>query len=162
MELKFCGRCGTKLVNGASFCGGCGAPIPKFTPDSDSAPASNNEYRSNMMSGSEHDQNRDLSGRLRQSFDSYFNQEGTGLLVNQRVTASGSVNGNANVKRGELFLNSEEKKRGSVKVLDFGTGQRFSINIPPGMNAGDSIIVRGTGLKDPVFGTDCEIELTVF
>ena len=84
------------------------------------------------------------------------NPEGTVILggVGQNIPLKSPV------KRGTLVLSFEEMLRGCSKVVDFGTGKRYEISIPPGLNPSDVIKVTGTGIIDPGSGMEYEIELT--
>ena len=67
----------------------------------------------------------------------------------------------SNIRRGNLLLTDAEKSLGATKVLDFGTGTKFSVRIPGGVRSGSRIRVRNTGIIDPASGLECEIELTI-
>jgi hypothetical protein len=84
-------------------------------------------------------------------------KEGTMLLVDQMK----AFRQETPVKQGVICLTDAEKTLGTTKIVDFGTGQRFSVPIPAGTAEGKVIRVKGTHLVDPDQGIECEIELTV-
>ena len=91
-------------------------------------------------------------------FDMYNDMgEGTVILVSQdRVRPGEKI-----VKNGVLPLNDHEMKKGIVKILDFGTGQRFEVAVPAGVREGDSLLITDTGLKDPRTGAECNIRVRI-
>ncbi|MBR0373665.1 MAG: zinc ribbon domain-containing protein [Mogibacterium sp.] len=84
-------------------------------------------------------------------------KEGTMLLIDQIANAKAALS----AKKGELQLTPEERANGVSKVIDFGTGARYRVDIPRGIYPGSTVVVKGTGIKDPDTGADCEIELTI-
>ena len=91
-------------------------------------------------------------------FDLYDNKsEGTLILVDQ----SHARPGDKLEKNGVLYLDSREMERGVVKILDFGTGDRFEVTVPAGVREGDRLLIQGTGIKDHTTGADCEIILRI-
>ena len=68
----------------------------------------------------------------------------------------------APVKKGTIALTPGEMTFGVSKVVDFGTGKRFRVDLPSGITEGSTVLVKGTGLTDPDLGLGCDIELTVY
>ena len=142
MQPKFCNKCGNALKEGDKFCRRCGAPVrqaqaPAPAPQAPAQPAP----QTMAMPG---------------GYDIKENPEGTVLL--------GDINkvnkGTKTVKKAELALSIDEMLRGCSKVVDFGTGKRFELSIPPGLTPGDTIVVENTGIVDKVTGSECDFELT--
>ncbi len=91
-------------------------------------------------------------------FDMYNDMgEGTVILVGQDRARPGEKI----EKNGKLPLNDHEMKKGIVKILDFGTGQRFEVAVPAGVREGDSLLITDTGLKDQRTGAECNIRVRI-
>ena len=54
-----------------------------------------------------------------------------------------------------------ELLEGCTKVVDFGTGKKFELSLPPGLSPNDIIMVEHSELIDSDTGRPCKIELTV-
>ena len=91
-------------------------------------------------------------------FDLYNDSsEGTVYLVGQ----NGAGQSSGAEKTGTLKLSMNEMRNGAVKILDFGTGQRFEVVVPTGVCAGDWLLVKGTGLRDQTTGQECDIRIRI-
>ena len=91
-------------------------------------------------------------------FDVFNGQtEGTVMLVGPGTLPPGGVS----VKKGEIALDAREMEKGVTKILDFGTGKRFEVIFPSGLRAGDTVVVKGTGIRDELNGATCEIRLKI-
>ena len=91
-------------------------------------------------------------------FDMYNGRgEGTVVLVGPGTLPPGGIA----IKKGTMQLTADEMKKGVTKILDFGTGKRFEVIFPEGLREGDTVVVKGTGIKDERSGADCEIKLSI-
>ena len=139
MQPKFCNKCGNALKEGDRFCRSCGAPVRQIQRP---APEQRAEKKVPQPAGG--------------AYAAKENPEGTVIL--------GDINKVNNapklVKRAEIVLTINEMLCGCSKVVDFGTGKRFEIIIPPGLTPGDRIMVENTGITDKESGRECDFELT--
>lgn len=156
MQASFCKSCGSQLKDGARFCSKCGTPV-----DMPDTPKDNHIPETPIFS-------EPLPGLRRNLMSD--NPEGTVLLggtgpsLNEKTDILGgarkSSDAFSSVRKAELRLSFTEMLRGCSKVIDFGTGRRYEIVIPAGLNPGDVIKVKDTGIIDPESLRECEIELT--
>lgn len=65
------------------------------------------------------------------------------------------------VKKTVICLSAEEMRLGCTKVVDFGTGKKYGLDIPAGLSTGDIITAEPLGLTDPKTGMPCRIEMAV-
>lgn len=65
------------------------------------------------------------------------------------------------VKKADLCLPLSELLEGCRKVVDFGTGKKYELNIPAGLSPGDTVTVESENLIDGETGKPCTIELTI-
>lgn len=138
MQPKFCTMCGNTLRETDKFCRKCGAPVKQIERKQIPVPGAQPQ----MQSGSGYAINE--------------NPEGTVLLGD-----IGSIRNTARkVKKADISFSFEEMLRGCSKVVDFGTGKRYELTIPPGLTPGDTIVVEKTGIVDRETGNECVIELT--
>ena len=134
---KFCTKCSSALTEGDKFCRKCGAPVRIINAGSQGGPVQS--------------QPRDAAPS---PFD---NPEGTVLLGNMgNVQYGGPV-----VKKAEMRFSLNELLEGCTKVVDFGTGKKFELSLPPGLSPNDIITVEHSELIDSDTGRPCKIELTV-
>lgn len=158
MQPKFCIRCGSPLIEGDSFCRKCGTRIsmpgavPQQGPAYESSKAKIPGYKEikARFTGSAE------TGEPEKKED----PEGT-MLLGGPGSMSGSFGGMGSKRKAELRLSFEELLRGCSKVVDFGTGTRYELEIPSGLSPGDRILVEDTGIIDNDTGMGCEIELTL-
>ena len=91
-------------------------------------------------------------------FDMYNGlNEGTVFLVGQHSAHPGTVK----EKNGIFYLSDSEMQKGVVRIVDFGTGERFEITIPAGVREGDCLLITDTGLRDHATGSACNIRLRI-
>ncbi len=83
--------------------------------------------------------------------------EGTVYLVGQKGVHGGDIK----EKNGIFYLSDSEMQKGVVRIVDFGTGDRFEITIPAGVRDGDNLLITDTGLMDHETGAECNIRLRV-
>lgn len=155
MQASFCKNCGSPIKDGAKFCSKCGAPVgtsdmPKNNQISENPVFSEPLPGLRREIGSDNAEGTVLLGGTGSSL-----KEGTDILGGGR--SSGSV---SYVKKAEIRLSFAEMLRGCSKVIDFGTGRRYELVIPAGLNPGDVIKVKDTGIIDPESLREYEIELT--
>ena len=150
MQPKFCTKCGNPLKGGDKFCRRCGAPVKKtgLSSDFDSANNNNSPYYS---------QSRDMFGQYDLSQNNRDNPEGTVLLGG----VSSSIRRKESCRKAKIGLALDEMLRGGTKVVDFGTGKKYELQIPAGLSPGKILVVSDTGIIDPDTGTACVFELTV-
>lgn len=161
MQAKFCSKCGNTLKEGDKFCRKCGAQIRVAAQPAMPSSAATPDNMSNQHIPSY----EDVKSRFNNAGNSISNsnvselrdsREGTVLLSGP----SRSLREDASVKRGSITLSMEDMLRGCSKVVDFGTGKRFELVIPPGLSPGDTIVVKNTGITDKDTGVLCDISLT--
>ena len=143
MQPKFCNKCGKALIAGDKFCRGCGAPIKTRNIEE---PVSRKPARIPAFEDVASKLNNPASGQAA-DFGPLAPTPGTG--------------GKSAVKKAEIRLSLEDMLRGSTKIVEFGTGQVYEIETPPGLSPKDKIMVTETGIKDPDTNSDCIFELTV-
>ena len=138
MQPKFCTMCGNTLREGDKFCRKCGAPVKQIERNQAPAPGAQ------------------AVGQTASGYAMNESHEGTVLLgdVNSMRTAEKKV------KKADISFSFDEMLRGCSKVVDFGTGKRYELNIPAGLTPGDTIVVENTGIMDRDTGNECVIELT--
>ena len=134
MQPSFCTKCGHTLREGDKFCRKCGTQVRRAAA---TAPAQK------APSGS------DYAGLEK--------PEGTVFLGDlNRANHRGS-----SVRKASISLSLNEMLEGCSKVVDFGTGRRYELNIPPGLKPNSTITVKSPSLIDEATGMPCRIELTV-
>lgn len=154
MQPKFCSRCGNALKERDNFCRKCGAPV--MSPSANAAnQAQQNKSKINIPSYDEI-KNRFNKSKADDRLIPEDNHEGTVL-----IGGKGRGRIDPSVKRGTLHLTMEEILRGCTKVIDFGTGIRYEVEIPAGLSPGNTIIVKDTGITDRDTGIVCDIELVL-
>ena len=134
---RFCTKCGNALKDGDKFCRKCGAPVKTIDTVSPAGPVQRDHINASPAP--------------------FENPEGTVLLGNM----SNAQYGGPAVKKAEIRLTLSELLEGCTKVVDFGTGKKFELSIPPGLTPEDVITVEHSELIDSVTGKPCRIELTV-
>lgn len=166
MQPKFCIRCGNSLIEGDSFCRKCGAKVtapPSGAQSTPPAPPQKTPAQTgSKMNIPSYEEVRDsfMQPAVKAEPQPEDNPEGT-VLLGGPGSVSGSFGGMDNRRRAELKLSFEELLRGCSKVVDFGTGTRYELEIPAGLSPGDTILVENTGIVDSETGMGCEIELTL-
>ena len=159
MQQMFCIRCGNRLIEGDSFCRKCGTKISMPAAGPQSEPV-RQENRIKIPSYESIKEKFD-SPEVPVGAEMKDNPEGTVLLAGPGSMSGSFSAGMSNRRKAEIRLSFEELLRGCSKVVDFGTGTRYELEIPAGMSPGDTIIVQDTGIIDRDTGMGCEIELTV-
>ena len=131
MQATYCPNCGNHVKEGSKFCNKCGAMLNKRK-----------------------DSTNNITSQSNGDFD---NPEGTVLLGGTGQKLQTGIT----LKKATLALSLEDMLRGCTKVIDFGTGKKYELDIPAGLSPGDVIEVKDTGITDNDTGADCNIELTI-
>lgn len=152
MQPRFCSKCGNALKDRDNFCRKCGASVLQMGAGAPNPPKQK-KMNANIPSYNE----------IRSRFNRKNDSAGSPLGRHEETVLIGSsgnfARGTSNHKKGKLYLSVEDMLRGSSKVIDFGTGKRYEVEIPAGLSPGDSIIVKDTGITDRDTGVLCDIEL---
>ena len=156
MQPKFCSKCGNQLNEGDNFCRKCGAPIKASGPAQQVAAA--NKPAPNIPSYREVEERFSRAGAGMHA-SAAENPEGTVLLAGPSARPGNPADRGKTARKADIPLSFEEMLRGCSKVVDFGTGAKFELNIPAGLSPGDRIAVKNTGISDPDTGKECNIEL---
>ena len=137
MMPKFCTKCGNPLIEGDKFCRKCGTPVAvrEEVPAAPQAPAA--QWNNAPAAGE--------------------NPEGTVLWADILTPLSDKKS----VISAEIRLPLGDVLRGCTRILDFGTGEKFEVVIPPGLSPGDVLVVQDTGIKNPDTGEPCDFELRI-
>lgn len=168
MQPKFCNKCGNPLSPGDKHCRKCGAPVKirsdrnnsgVNTAGRNAASAVNIPKNTASIPSFEEVASRfnNQAKQSQQPDTDYGNPEGTVLLAGP---TPGARRENES-RKAAIMLSLDELLRGCTKVVDFGTGDRYELNIPAGLSPGNRIIVKDTGIKDPDTGDECEFDLTI-
>ena len=125
-------------------------PAPEPEPEPAQTPAPEGEvYFDNI------DQHVDINDSM---FDMYNSMgEGTVFLMGQNRAHTDEIA----EKNGFINLSDSEMQKGVVRIVDFGTGDRFEIVIPAGVREGDSLLITDTGLRDQRTGALCNIRVRI-
>ncbi|MBR3200940.1 MAG: zinc-ribbon domain-containing protein [Mogibacterium sp.] len=164
MQARFCSKCGNTIKDGDKFCRKCGSPVRmpgSAAPNRQAmqqveAPAAQvSRAQANIPSYEEI--KKRLNAPNNNVYESDDSHEGTVLLWG----ANDAGQQRRKDLQANLTLSLDEMLRGCRKVVDFGTGKRYEINIPAGLSPGDKVIVRNTGITDDTTAEACNIELTL-
>ena len=147
MQGRFCSKCGNTIKDGDKFCRRCGSPVKIPSPKPQSGIPSYEEIKKRFESPQ--------SSANKSVFENEESLEGTVLLWG----ASDANRARKKEIKAKLNLSFDEMLRGCRKVVDFGTGKRYEINIPAGLSPGDTVIVNNTGIIDQNTAEVCTIEL---
>lgn len=147
MMPKFCTKCGNPLIEGDKFCRKCGTPVAvrEEVPAAPQAPAA---QWNNAPAPEPQWNDAPAAGE---------NPEGTVLWADILTPLSDKKS----VISAEIRLPLGDVLRGCTRIVDFGTGEKFEIVIPPGLSPGDVLVVQDTGIKNPDTGEPCDFELRI-